>query len=137
MTSVQIITDHVREEANKWRRLSGDMQEVYQSPVEGGLELGLSSFFIGPTEVVPAAIHYDSYSTFLNHFKTLTLGAVIEWEQIQGALNWMADEFDRADEIAVESIKAVWTERTTSDGSLTANPDASASDGRRPAHEPQ
>jgi hypothetical protein len=136
MTSVQIITDHVREEANKWRRLSGDMQEVYQSPVEGGLELGLSSFFIGPTEVVPAAIHYDSYSTFLNHFKTLTLGAVIEWEQIQGALNWMADEFDRADEIAVESIKAVWTERTTSDGSLTANPDASANDGR-PAHEPQ
>jgi hypothetical protein len=95
MTSVQIITDHVREEANKWRRLSGD--------------------------------------TFLNHFKTLTLGAVIEWEQIQGALNRMADEFDQADAIAVENIEAVWTERTTSDGTLAVNPDASADDGRRPA----
>ena len=101
-----------------------------------GLELSLSSFFIGPTELVPAAVHWRSYSDFLNHFKMLALGAAIEWEQIQGALNLMADEFDRADEIAVANLQAVWTEQTTSDGKMAANPDAPANDGR-PAHEPQ
>ena len=109
-TTTQIITDNVREEADKWRDLSGDMTGVHQNPVANGLELGSSAFFIGPSELVATETHHNAYVSYLDHVKKLVTGAATEWEQLYFALHRMADEFDATDQTAKADLEKVYTQ---------------------------
>ena len=122
-TSTRIITDHVREEAKKWSELAGQMQAVSSNPVNNnGLELNVTSFFIGPSELVATGIHYDAYVGYYDHIKKLVTEAASEWEQLHGALNRMADEFDATDQTAQADLEKVYTAPpSTSNGKIEGN----------------
>ena len=116
MTSetTQVITDDVRKEAGKWRDLSDEMSAVYSNPVgNDGLELGVTAFFIGQTEVISTALHHDAYSGFYAEVQDLVKAAATEWLQLGEALDRMADEFDRTDQTAEVDLEAIYTEPAT------------------------
>jgi len=109
-TTTKIITERVREEAKKWSELAADMKGVSANPVNnGGLELNVSSFFIGPSELVATGIHHTAYVGYLDHVQKLVTEAAAEWEQLHGALNRMADEFDATDQTAQADLDKVYT----------------------------
>jgi hypothetical protein len=122
-TSTRIVTENVREEAKKWTELATQMQGVSSNPVNNdGLELNLTSFFIGPTEMVATGIHYAAYVGYYDHVKKLVTEAAAEWEQLRGALDRMADEFDATDQTAQADLEKVYTApATTSDGKVADN----------------
>lgn len=110
-STTKVITENVRKEAGKWRDLSDDMNAVNSNPVgNGGLELGVTAFFIGPTEVVATAIHSNAYNEFLGHVQTLVTGAITEWTQLGGALDRMAAEFDKTDQTAKADLDVIYTQ---------------------------
>ncbi|NUR69395.1 MAG: hypothetical protein HOU81_01100 [Hamadaea sp.] len=116
MTSetTRVITDDVRKEADKWRDLSDEMSAVYANPVgNDGLELGVFAFFIGPTELISTAMHFEAYTQFYAEAKDLVKAAATEWLQLGEALDRMADEFDRTDQTAEVDLEAVYTEPAT------------------------
>jgi hypothetical protein len=108
--STKVITDHVREEARKWRDLSGKMQAVNQDPVANdGLKLAQAAFFVGPTEMVATRIHFEAYKAFYESIKALVSGAVTEWQQLGAALDKIADEFDRTDQTQQADLEKIYT----------------------------
>ncbi|NUT31845.1 MAG: hypothetical protein HOV79_02110 [Hamadaea sp.] len=110
-STTKVITENVRKEAGKWRELSDDMTAVNSNPVgNGGLDLGVTAFFIGPTELVATKIHYDAYTGFLTHIQGLVSGAITEWTQLGGALDRMAAEFDKTDQTAKADLDVIYTQ---------------------------
>jgi hypothetical protein len=109
-STTQIITDNVREEADKWRDLSKDMKAVAQNPVAHGLDLASSAFFIGPTELVATATHHTAYVDYLHHVQKLVGGAATEWEELRSALHRMADEFDTTDQTVTADLEKIYTQ---------------------------
>lgn len=110
-TSVKIVTENVREEAKKWRDLSDDMGAVKSNPVGNqGLMLGITAFFIGPTELVSTAIHSNAYNGYYEHVQKLVSGAVTEWDQLGGALDRIAAEFDKTDQTATVDLEKIYTQ---------------------------
>ncbi|MEV4410982.1 hypothetical protein [Catellatospora sp. NPDC049609] len=110
-TTTKVITDNVREEAGKWRELSDDMGAVKSNPVGNqGLMLGPTAFFIGPTELVATAAHSSAYQTYYEHVQKLVAGAVTEWEQLGGALDRIAAEFDRTDQTEKADLEKIYTQ---------------------------
>jgi len=109
--TTRVITDHVREEADKWRVLSDDMGAINKNPIgNNGLELGSHSFFLGPTELVPQEMHFRAYSGFYDDVKRLVAAAVTEWHQLGGALDRQADEFDRTDQTVKADLDKIYRE---------------------------
>ncbi|MCP2322733.1 hypothetical protein HDA40_001240 [Hamadaea flava] len=112
--TTEVVTDNLRLEADKWRDLSDEMAAVDSNPVgNDGLKLGLSAFFIGPTELVATALHSSAYNGFYAEVQDLIRGAKEEWLQLGEALDRMADEFDRTDQTAEADLEAVYTEPAT------------------------
>jgi uncharacterized protein YukE len=100
----EVVPDALRIEAKKWRERSERMARV-KSSVDR-LELNASSFFIaGPFsaisgmafEGIRASIHSGAYEDFHESMKTTIGGAVSEFEQLGGALEKIADEYEKVD----------------------------------------
>jgi len=109
--TTEVVTDNVRKEADKWRDLSDEMAAVYANPVgNDGLELGVTAFFIGPTELIATTLHSEAYNGFYEELQDLVKGAMTEWEQLGRALDRIADEFDRTDQTAQTDLEAIYTE---------------------------
>lgn len=110
-TTTKVVTENVREEAKKWRDLSDDMEAVNKNPVGNeGLKLGPTAFFIGPTELVATAAHSSAYDGYYEHIQKLVSGAVTEWDQLGGALDRMAAEFDRTDQTEKADLEKIYTQ---------------------------
>ncbi|GAA3769718.1 hypothetical protein GCM10022225_65650 [Plantactinospora mayteni] len=110
-TTTKVITENVREEGKKWRDLSDDMDAVKTNPVGNqGLMLGATAFFIGQTELVATAMHSQAYNGYYEHVQKLVAGAVTEWDQLGGAMDRMADEFDRTDQTAKANLEKIYTQ---------------------------
>ncbi|MEV6970439.1 hypothetical protein AB0M47_35565 [Hamadaea sp. NPDC051192] len=124
--TTEVVTDNVRQEADKWRDLSDEMAAVESNPVgNDGLKLGFTAFFIGPTELIATTLHSAAYNEFYAEVQDLVRAAKTEWLQLGEALDRMADEFDRTDQTAEADLDSIYTEPATN-GAQGPPPEAHA-----------
>lgn len=102
---VTVITDAVVDEAKKWRELSDQMEPIKKAV--DGLDLSASAFFIGAD--VSFVAHSNAYNSFQSIVVGALGGAVTEFEQLGGALDKIAKEYDKADEIVSLDLNEIWT----------------------------
>jgi hypothetical protein len=102
---VHVITDAVLDEAKKWRDLSAKL-----SPIKGavdGLTLDPSAFFVGSD---PSFVGYSaSYDAFQRFMSNVLAGGVTEFDQLGGALDKIAKEYDKADAIVSLDLNKIYT----------------------------
>jgi hypothetical protein len=101
---VQVVTDALRAEATKWRRLAGDMDAVRGNADR--LDLSASAFFIG--DMVSTAGHSSAYNEFQTYMVNLFTGAVTEFDQLGAALDKAGDLYDTSDGKAVTDLTQIY-----------------------------
>ncbi len=102
---VRVITECVRLEAKKWRELSDAMEPIKKSVSD--LILGPTAFFIGKTPEF--MIQHGAYQKFHSQMTAAVTGAVTEFDQLAGACDKMANEYDRTDQINRLNLDAIYT----------------------------
>jgi hypothetical protein len=103
MGKTEVVTDALRQEAKKWFALSDEMETVAGNV--GRLTLDPSAFWCGDGISIAAAPIYAGYQDFVQD--RCGEGA-IEFEQIAGALNRAADEYDGSDEVSAEILTKIY-----------------------------
>lgn len=101
---VSVVTDALLDEAAKWRDLSDQVAPVRDAA--DGLDLGMTAFFIGDLN---AGVHAQAYADFQAFMVTVLSGAVVEFDQVAGALTRIAKEYDRADAIVSLDLNSIYT----------------------------
>jgi hypothetical protein len=89
----KVITDALREEANKKWRVHADQLGRIAGKVTG-LDLGDTAFFIGDMNMT---LYARAYNDFTNDIETLLKAGQVEYGQMADALIKMANEYDRTD----------------------------------------
>ncbi|WP_117208607.1 hypothetical protein [Allorhizocola rhizosphaerae] len=102
---VKVITDCVRLEAKKWRELSDAMEPIKSSVND--LVLGPTAFFIG--KFPEFLVQHGAYQKFQSQMNTAVAGAVTEFDQLAGACDKMANEYDRTDQISRLDLDKIYT----------------------------
>src|SRR5512139_2664978 len=102
---VQVITDAVLDEAKKWRDLSAKLAPI-KSAVDG-LTLSPSAFYIG--DGFNFLAHSQSYDNFRHFMSTVLAGGVTEFDQLGGALDRIAKEYDKADAVVALDLNKIYT----------------------------
>lgn len=104
MSEITVITDAVRDEARKWRRLSDSLEPVKNAAA--GLDLAITAFFIGDAN---AGVHSQAYNGFQSFVVTALTGGVTEFEQLGAALDKIADAYDEADRIVSLDLNKIYS----------------------------
>jgi hypothetical protein len=103
VSEVTVITESVRDEAKKWRRLADQMEPIKGAVVSATLDV--SAFFIGDANAVP---HYLAYNQYKGFMETVLAGGIIEFEQLGGALDKIADAYDNADAVVSLDLNQIY-----------------------------
>jgi hypothetical protein len=103
MSKVTVVTEAVRAEARKWKKLSDQAAPV--KVAADGLTLAQTAFFIGDAN---AAIHAQVYASFQGFMANILSGAVTEFEQLGGALDKVADAYDNADALVDLNLDKIY-----------------------------
>jgi hypothetical protein len=104
MSIVTVITHAVYSEAKKWSQLSFDVEPI-KNAVDG-LTLGAAAFFIG--DLVNAEGHAQAYHRCQSFMSHVLGGAVVEFDQLGGALDSTAEAYERADEIVSLDLDKIY-----------------------------
>ncbi|MEU4555977.1 hypothetical protein [Micromonospora violae] len=103
MPDIEVLTDALRDEAGRWRRLAADMGDVERAASH--LDLAPTAFFIGDANTALHSFAYDSFQSFM--FDVIA-GAVVEFRQIAEALDRVANAYDRADAVVELDLNAIY-----------------------------
>jgi hypothetical protein len=102
---VQVITEAVLDEAKKWRDLSAKLAPIKKAV--DGLTLAPTAFFVGLEPSFMA--HSQSYEHFRQFMADVLAGGVTEFDQLGGALDKIAKEYDKADAIVSLDLNKIYT----------------------------
>ena len=103
MARTEVVTDALRQEAKKWFALSDEMETVAGNVSR--LTLDTSAFWCGDGISIAAGPIYAGYQQFV---KDRCGEGSAEFEQIAGALNRAADEYDGTDEVSAETLTKIY-----------------------------
>ncbi|GGQ87292.1 PE domain-containing protein [Couchioplanes azureus] len=103
MSKTEVVTDALRQEAKKWFALSDELHTVAGSVAN--LTLDTSAFWCGDGISIAAAPIYAGYQKFVQD--RCGEGAA-EFDQIAGALNRAADEYDGSDAVSAETLTKIY-----------------------------
>lgn len=106
MEEVRLVTDSLREEAKKWRRLSDEMEQVKQN---------VERLDLAPTAFVPSAmavVNAFFYSRAREWMTGLLAEAAAEFDQIGAALNRAADLYECTDEKSAQDLSAIYGKKS-------------------------
>jgi len=103
MGKTEVVTDALRQEAKKWFALSDEMETVASSVSR--LTLDTSAFWCGDGISIAAGPIYAGYQQFV---KDRCGEGSVEFEQIAGALNRAADEYDGSDEVSSATLTKIY-----------------------------
>jgi len=108
-TGVTVITESLRDEAKKWNRFADKMTPIALKADE--LFLGVTAFWIGEPGMVDATILQSSYDDFQKFMSTALKAAVVEFNQIAGALNRIANAYDDQDKVVELDLNQIYGKR--------------------------
>jgi hypothetical protein len=109
-TGVTVITSTVRDEAKKWVHLADKMTPV--AAKVNDLFLGVTAFWVGEPEMVDAIILQSSYDDYQKFMTAALKAAVVEFGQIAGALNKIANAYDAQDQVVELDLNQIYGART-------------------------
>lgn len=102
MADYKIITQDLREEAKLWQDKADRTEPIVQAVKD--TYLTATAFFVGDLAtlgvgIANAALEASQYENFRTYIEKCVTGAVTEFNQIDGALRAIADEYDRTESI--------------------------------------
>ena len=103
MGKTEVVTDALRQEAKKWFALSDEMETVAANVSR--LTLDTSAFWCGDGISIAAGPIYAGYQQFV---KDRCGEGSVEFEQVAGALNRAADEYDGSDEVSAATLTKIY-----------------------------
>ena len=111
MVGYKVITSAVRAEGTKWRGFADTVGRV--NPVVQNAMLGPMAFFVGDpltlaTESFNASLLSDTYESLRSYVETAMDGAVVEFDQIDDALQKTAQLYDLAEEVTEIDLKTIY-----------------------------
>jgi hypothetical protein len=111
MAGYQVITSAVRAEGTKWRGFADVVGEV--NPVVKNATLGDTAFFVGDpltlvVESFNAKLLSDTYESLRSYVENALNGAVVEFDQIDEALQKAAQMYEQAEEITEIDLKKIY-----------------------------
>lgn len=111
MVGYKVITSAVRSEGAKWRGFADTVGKV--NPVVKNATLGDTAFFVGDpltlvVEALNAKVLSDSYESLRSYVENALNGAVVEFEQIDEALQKTAQMYDQAEEVTEIDLKKIY-----------------------------
>nr|MDT0663511.1 hypothetical protein [Micromonospora sp. DSM 115978] len=101
MAQITAVTDALRAEAGKWRRLSDQADGASRAAAR--LTLDPAAFFIGGD----LALHSRAYAAFQSAMVTVLAGAGTEFERLGGVLDRIADAYDQADAVVAVNLDEI------------------------------
>jgi hypothetical protein len=111
MVGYKVITSAVRAEGTKWRGFADTVGQV--NPVVKNATLGPAAFFVGDpltlaSETLNAKLLSDTYESLRSYVETALTGAVVEFDQIDDALQKTAEMYEQAEEITEINLKQIY-----------------------------
>jgi|SRR6266496_6422619 len=111
MVGYKVITSAVRAEGTKWRGFADTVGKV--NPIVKNASLGDAAFFVGDpvtlaTEALNAKLLSDTYESLRSYVETALNGAVVEFDQIDEALQKTAQMYDQAEAITEIDLKQIY-----------------------------
>ncbi|WP_328442740.1 hypothetical protein [Amycolatopsis sp. NBC_00438] len=111
MVGYKVITSAVRAEGTKWRGFADTVNKV--NPVVKNATLGSTAFFVGDpltlaSELLNASLLSDTYESLRKYVETALDGAVLEFDQIDDALQKTAGMYDLAEEVTEVDLKKIY-----------------------------
>ncbi len=111
MVGYKVITSAVRAEGTKWRGFADTLGEV--NPVVKNATLGPAAFFVGDpltlaTEAFNASLLSDTYESLRSYVEKAVDGGILEFDQIDDALQKTAQMYELAEEIAEIDLKKIY-----------------------------
>ncbi|WP_434452099.1 hypothetical protein [Lentzea sp. E54] len=102
MADYKVVTQDLREEAKLWQEKADKAEPVVQAVRDA--HLSAAAFFVGDLAtlgagMVNAAFEAGQYEQFRAFIEKCVSGAVTEFNQIDGALRAIADEYDRTESV--------------------------------------
>lgn len=106
-----MITSAVRAEGTKWRGFADTVNKV--NPVVKNATLGPTAFFVGdPVSLAAGAFNAEllseTYEALRSYVENALNGAVVEFDQIDEALQKTAQIYDQAEEITEIDLKQIY-----------------------------
>lgn len=111
MAGYKVITSAVRAEGTKWRGFADTMGNV--NPIVKAATLGDTAFFVGDpislaVDVLNAKLLSDTYESLRSYVENALNGAVVEFDQIDDALQKTAQMYDQAEAITEIDLKTIY-----------------------------
>ena len=103
MDKTEVVTTALGKEAKKWLALSDEMEKVAGNV--GRLTLDTSAFWCGDGISIAAGPIYAGYQSFV---QARCQEGAVEFEEIAGALNRAADEYDGSDEVSAATLTKIY-----------------------------
>jgi hypothetical protein len=100
---VRVVTEALHKEAAKWRGMSDKAEDVRAAADR--LDLALSAFFVGD---VSPGLHWQAYNEVQTFMTSILAGAVVEFEQLGGALVRAADAYDSTDRGSATDLNKIY-----------------------------
>ncbi|SMD08422.1 hypothetical protein [Lentzea albidocapillata] len=102
MAGYEVVTQDLREEAKLWQEKADRAEPVVQAVRD--THLSAPAFFVGDLAtlgagMVNAAFEASQYEQFRAFIEKCVTGAVTEFNQIDGVLRKIADEYDRTESV--------------------------------------
>ncbi|WP_284747667.1 hypothetical protein [Amycolatopsis sp. RTGN1] len=111
MVGYKVITSAVRVEGTKWRGFADTVSKV--KPVVQNATLGPMAFFVGDpltlaTEAFNASLLSDTYESLRSYVETAITGAVLEFDQVDDALQKTAQMYELAEQVTEIDLKKIY-----------------------------
>lgn len=111
MVGYKVVTSAVRAEGTKWRGFADTIGKV--NPVVKNATLGPAAFFVGdPTSLAVDALNAEllsqTYESLRSYVETALDGAVVEFNQIDDALQKIAHMYEQAEAITEIELQTIY-----------------------------
>ncbi|WP_410677245.1 hypothetical protein [Amycolatopsis sp. cmx-4-68] len=111
MVGYKVITSAVRVEGTKWSGFADTVGKV--NPVVKSATLGPAAFFVGDpltlaTEAFNASLLSDTYESLRSYVEAALDGAVVEFDQVDDALQKTAAMYELAEEVTEIDLKKIY-----------------------------
>lgn len=103
---VVVVIQAVRDEAKRWADLKPVLEQLHAAV--DALDLSSSAFWIGPSGLLDERTYAQMYAVFRLYLLEILKGGAVEFGQLSQALNKIAEEYDRTDQIGKLNLNKIF-----------------------------
>jgi hypothetical protein len=117
---VVVVIQAVRDEAKRWADLKPVLEQLHAAV--DALDLAPSAFWIGPSGLLDERTYAQMYAVFRLYLLEILKGGAVEFGQLSQALNKIAEEYDRTDQIGKLNLNKIFDAGQTASPAVSSPP---------------